>query len=109
MLFDSTCGYADREGFRCGTGDEFPVFNILTRKKLNIKERPLIIMEGTLQNFNYRGLFPNDVLKVFSYYIKITKKYKSKFTLLCHNSSFCEDERCFGFKNIYEKILKLLI
>ena len=108
MQIDSTCGYADREGFRCGTGDEFSVFNILSRKKLILKERPLIIMEGTLQNSNYRGLSSNDFLKVLSYYIKITKGYNSKITLLWHNSSFDEEGGWLGWKEIYNEIIKLL-
>lgn len=108
MKIDSTCGYADREGFRCGTGDEFSVFNILSRKKLILKESPLIIMEGTLQNSNYRGLSPNDFLKVLNYYIKITKRYNSKITLLWHNSSFDEEGGWLGWKEIYNEIIKLL-
>jgi len=107
MQIDSTCGYADREGFRCGTGDEFSVFNILSRKKLILKERPLIIMEGTLQNPNYRGLSSSDFLKVLNYYIKITKRYNSKITLLWHNSFFNE-EKWIGWKEIYNKIMRLL-
>ena len=43
MKIDSTLGYADKEGFRCGTGDIFHIFDFLTRQQLNIKERPLII------------------------------------------------------------------
>lgn len=39
MKTDSTCDYADKEGFKCGTGDEFSVFNILTRKKIKIKRK----------------------------------------------------------------------
>lgn len=107
MQIDSTCGYADREGFRCGTGDAFSVFNILSRKKLILKERPLIIMEGTLQNPNYRGLSSNDFLKVLNYYVKIIKRYNSKITLLWHNSSF-DEETWIGRKEIYNKIMKLL-
>ena len=53
---DCTVGYADREGLRCGTCYEFKPFNFLTRKKLNIKEYPLTIMEGTL--VGCRGLAP---------------------------------------------------
>jgi hypothetical protein len=52
LKIDSTCAYADHIGFRCGTGKEFSVFNILLRKKLNLKERPLIVMDGSL--FSYR-------------------------------------------------------
>jgi hypothetical protein len=80
MEVDSTCGYADREGFRCGTGDEFSVFNILSRQKLKLKERPLILMDCSL--FEY-----NDYT-----YIKAKNRLNNLwekshlFTLLWHNS-----------------------
>jgi hypothetical protein len=80
MEVDSTCGYADREGFRCGTGDEFSVFNILTREKLKLKERPLIVMDCGL--FEYNGYtYKEAKAKLNSLWKKSTL-----FTLLWHNS-----------------------
>jgi hypothetical protein len=102
MQIDSTCGYADREGFRCGTGDEFSTFNILTRKRLRLKERPLIIMDTTLKNSNYLGLSQKEVIKIFDYYFKITRKYKSKLTLLRHNSSFDNEDGWPRWKDVYK-------
>jgi hypothetical protein len=80
MKVDSTCGYADKEGFRCGTGNEFSVFNILTRQKLNLKERPLIYMDNTLFNYQNYNEFELDIL---------LEKLNSDIecTILWHNSS----------------------
>jgi hypothetical protein len=105
MQIESTCVYADREGFRCGTSDEFSTFNVLTRKKLRLKEMPLVIMDSTLQNSNYRGLSPDEVLKVFNYYIKITKKYKSKVSILWHNSNFDFLGIEPIWRDVYEKVI----
>jgi len=80
MRLDSTCGYADKEGFRCGTGDEFSVFNILTRKKLKLKERPLVIMDCSL--FEYNTYSYKKAIKI----IKDICKHKNSFTFLWHNS-----------------------
>lgn len=80
MLIDSTCGYADKDGFRCGTGKEFSVFNILTRKKLKLKERPLIVMDGTLFDYNNYEL-TEAINKIDSF-----KKKSNTLTLLWHNS-----------------------
>ena len=80
MQVDSTCGYADKEGFRCGMGDMFSVFNILTRKKLKLKERPLVVMDCTLfyyQNHNYTDAVQN---------INQLKNRTNAFILLWHNS-----------------------
>ena len=87
MQVDSTCGYADKEGFRCGTADEFSVFNILTRKKLKLKERPLIFMDG--RDFNCNGYTDSSQFKhnLFKY-LERNKKYRSNLTILFHNTTF---------------------
>ncbi|WP_417334502.1 polysaccharide deacetylase family protein [Halarcobacter sp.] len=78
MLIDSTCGYADKVGYRCGTGNEYSVFNILTRKKLNLKERPLVLMDCSL--FDYNSFSYDEALNC----IQNLKNYN--FTMLWHNS-----------------------
>ena len=81
MQVDSSCGYADKEGFRCGTGDEFRVFNILSRKKLNLKERPLIFMDCTLFGYNEYSF------EEIQMRIKKMRLFDNSFTMLWHNSS----------------------
>ncbi len=104
MKMDSTCSYADRAGFRCGTGDEFRVFNILTRKQLNLKERPLITMECTIIGASYQNLGTSkDALMRFEYFNNICNFYRSAFTILWHNSYFEMRE----YKMLYANILKL--
>lgn len=88
MKISSNMGYASHEGFRCGTGNKFPVFNILTRELLNVEEKPLILMDTTL-NF-YRGLTAIQSFEQVKNYILIGKKYNMPITLLFHNSSFDE-------------------
>ena len=51
MEWDSTLSYADKEGFRCGVCYSYSVFDIISRKKLNLKERPLIVMEGSFTTY----------------------------------------------------------
>ena len=80
MKVDSTCGYADKEGFRCGTGDEFSVFNILTREKLKLKERPLIVMDCSLFHYNTYNY------KKAKEKIHWMQNKTNSFTLLWHNS-----------------------
>ncbi|MDR3259738.1 MAG: polysaccharide deacetylase family protein [Fusobacteriaceae bacterium] len=102
LEIDGTCGYADKEGFRCGTGDEFSVFNFLKREKLKLKERPLIIMEGTLKN--YQNLDIKQSETIYHYYIDISKKYKMKISMLFHNSSFVSTSWK-GWDRLYEQII----
>jgi hypothetical protein len=79
MKIDSTCAYADKEGFRCGTGNEFSVFNILTRKKLNLKERPLVYMDCTI--FDYQNLTDSELNSLINNISNNSTK-----TILWHNS-----------------------
>ena len=46
--YDTTVSFADTPGFHCGVCYEFPVFNVLTRQKLPLIERPLVVMDCTV-------------------------------------------------------------
>jgi hypothetical protein len=101
MSIDSTMGYAEHEGFRCGTGDVFTVFNFLERKKMNLKERPLIIMDGSLRKYSLE-----EALKAVNFFFSVARKYNSTLTLLFHNSTFYGDG-WEGYNVLYQEILSL--
>jgi hypothetical protein len=101
MEIDSTCGYADREGFRCGTGDEFSVFNILSRKKLNLKERPLVFMDDNHYSYN-KNITGDNSLNILKNIINQAERYNTHLTFLFHNSIFTQDKNI-DFKKLYEK------
>lgn len=104
MLIDSTMSYSNDGGFRCGTCYEFNVFNLFTRKKLNLKEQPLIAMDSALRN-KYKT--PQKVFEIFIELLNTTKKYKGNFVFLWHNSNFNVAE-WLGFQEIYEEIINQL-
>jgi len=103
MKWDSTLTYPEKEGFRCGTCYEYSVFNILSRKKLKLKEIPLEVMEGTM--VDYQNLTPKIMEKRIVKLIDKVKKYNGKFVLLWHNSNF-SGELWEKYKIVYEEILK---
>lgn len=105
MEVDSTCGYADREGFRCGTGDEFSVFNILSRKKLKLKERPLVYMDDNHHSYNSK-ILTDESFNIVRNHINHSIEYGSKITLLFHNSIFINHKKV-NFVTLYKKILEL--
>jgi hypothetical protein len=102
---DSSLMYAEKIGFRCGTANEFSVFNFLDRKKLKIKERPLILMESSLKLKKYENISIENSYNLVDYYKNIAKKYNMPLTILFHNSSFDELDR-YKWDNIYEYILR---
>ena len=103
MEFDSTMSYPDNAGFRCGICTEYSVFNILTRKKLILKEKPLIAMDTTF--VDYQKNSPEETKTQIDNLINTVKKYKGTFVLLWHNSSF-DIPPWDKFQNLYEEIIK---
>jgi len=102
MQLDSTMGFNNDGGFRCGTCYEFTVFNLLTRKKLKLKEQPLIAMENAIKS---KYLKPEIVHQKINELKLITQKYKGTFVLLWHNSNFNVIEWK-DYKEIYIDIVK---
>ncbi|MBK67503.1 MAG: hypothetical protein CMP22_05160 [Rickettsiales bacterium] len=100
--YDTTIGYADMAGFRCGTCHEYPAFNPVTNTLLNIKIRPLIAMETTLVSEHYMNLGTGD--KAYQKLLMLKNKCKDvggNFTLLWHNSNLCDKD----MRSLYQKIL----
>lgn len=104
MTWDSTCSYADKEGFRCGVCYPYSVFNILTRKKLKLKEKPLIVMEGSFTTYQ-PNIKAEDMEYKIKQLIKEVKKYNGDFVFLWHNSSF-NTSYWKKYQDIYERVLK---
>jgi len=86
MVWDSTLGYPEAEGFRCGMCCDFPVFNFLAREILPLREKPLIAMDVTLAQ--YRRYTPEQALERLSHLRRQVDKYGGEFVLLWHNSSW---------------------
>ena len=85
MKWDSTMSYADEIGFRNGVCYPFPVFDIFARKRLNLIERPLILMEGTLGL--YMDISLDEAKSRVGELMNQVKKYEGEFVFLWHNSS----------------------
>ncbi len=89
IVYDSTLSFADISGFRTGTAKTFSMFDLTNRKKLKLKQRPLIAMESTIISPRYEGLgYTEDSFKKFSLLKNRAQKYGGTFTLLWHNSFF---------------------
>ena len=93
MAYDSTLGYADHTGFRCGTSHDFPLYSWSARRVLTVTERPLIAMEGTILSAKYMGLSePDDVRGHLSTLRSRCHQFNGPFNLLWHNSDLVEQE-----------------
>ena len=88
MKYDSTLGFAEEGGFRCGTCYEYPVFDIIQRKELELIERPFILMDTSY--FKISNLTEEKWIEEISYFKNIIRKYGGEFTFIWHNSSFTD-------------------
>lgn len=86
MQWDSSLGYAEQEGFRCGMAQSFPVFDCERQQVLPIREKPLIAMDVTLAK--YRRLQPGRAFESLQQLGVETKKHGGEMVLLWHNSSW---------------------
>ena len=85
--YDSTLGHAEHVGFRCGTCHPFPIWDLIAREKLDVEERPLIVMERSLLDHPYMGLDPVEAAAIVRQVRDAVEIVKGNFLILWHNSS----------------------
>ena len=87
--YDSTLGFADKPGFRCGVCYEYPLYDVVARKRLKLRERPLIAMECSVIDQQYMGLGSGkEALQLMTSLKDTCRKYHGDFTILWHNQRF---------------------
>jgi hypothetical protein len=101
LLCDSTLGFADREGFRCGTSYAYHPYDLKNDMEFKITERPLIVMDATL--FEYRQYTANEAYKQMVKLYERCKTVGGNFTILWHNTT--ANRRQTKFKRVYMKFL----
>jgi len=103
IKYDSSLGYADKGGFRCGTSKTFSIFSLKERKKLNLKEEPLHIMENTYFSGQYLDYKDRDtILEKMNYIKSWIKKLNGSLNLLWHNTSLFSDDEI----EVYKYLIK---
>jgi len=103
LLYDTTLGYADHAGFRCGTCREYPAFDPVSEKRVDLKIRPLIAMETSVIDTQYMGLGTGkNALQMMVNLKNQCKDVGGNFTLLWHNSRLLKQEEKELFKKTIE-------
>jgi hypothetical protein len=83
LAYDSSLGYSERPGFRCGVCWEFPVFDLQARRPLQLRERPLVVMEQAV--LNGLGLSGEAAAAELARLRESCRRHDGDFTLLWHN------------------------
>lgn len=89
MAYDATLGFADHAGFRCGVCYEYPFYDVVDRREMVLRERPLIVMDQSV--FAYmKCSFGQDGRAVFERLKKRCRQFNGDFTVLWHNYQFLD-------------------
>ena len=98
--YDSTLSYADRPGFRCGTCHAYRMFDPVAQRKLQLIQRPLIVMECSVITNCYRGLGCSPAaLALIQQLQQRCHGVGGQFTLLWHNNNLLDKKSL----NLYKK------
>tara|TARA_Y100000022_G_C13249805_1_gene376622 strand:+ start:884 stop:2251 length:1368 start_codon:yes stop_codon:yes gene_type:complete len=91
LTYDNSLGFYDHTGFRCGTCHEYTAFDPIKMKVLNLKIRPLIVMDSTLFGSNYMNITSSEEIYDKLLALKrICNLFCGEFTLLWHNSDLID-------------------
>ena len=102
ILFDSTLGFADHEGFRNSYCHPFRLYDFRSDSMLSVWEIPLNVMDATL--FHYRRLSSDDAYNAIESLMDEICKFGGVFTLLWHNSYLLEKDIP-GINKFYKNLL----
>lgn len=101
LTYDSTLTFARHVGFRCGICYEYPTFSVLSRRQMQLVERPLVIMDVALHNQRYEKIKRNGVCDRALELSHACKIFNGDFTILWHNSNLAARWQ----KDLYQGIL----
>ena len=102
MVYDSTLGFADRAGFRCGVCFEYSLYDVAAREPLKLRERPLIVMECSVIDERYMAFGTGE--RAFETMVGLRReceRYNGDFTLLWHNHRLLDRRE----RELYEAVL----
>ena len=95
---DSTLGYPEREGFRCGTCHEYLLYDLKNDRISTVREHPPIVMDKTL--FEFSTLNKETALaKIRKLYTRC-QAVEGDFVILWHNAMVFRDYEL-RFREVY--------
>lgn len=100
MAYDCTLGFADHAGFRSGTSHQYPAFDVMSKRPLPLKLKPLIVMECSVFSDKYMGIEADRALASIEQLKLRTIAFGGCFTILWHNSELVTNEQ----RNLYNSL-----
>lgn len=100
LAYDSTLGFSEAVGFRCGACYEFPVFDLVERRTLMLVERPLVAMEVSL--LNHAGATPHEAAEAMRRLKETCRSVDGDFTFLWHNNHLITEQNRTAYAAVLE-------
>jgi hypothetical protein len=89
--YDCTLAFSEDIGFRTGTCHEYPVFDLLARRPIALRERPFQVMDVTL--FDYLGLRPDEAAAAVLDVARACQRFSGTLGVLWHNDEMLRTRR----------------
>ncbi len=103
LAHDASIGFADTAGFRAGICYEYPFYDVVKRRPLTLRERPLVLMDVSLIRQGYMGLGLGAEGYDYAHALKQEcRRFGGDFSVLWHNENL-EDEES---REFYTQLLK---
>lgn len=102
LTHDSTMGFAELVGFRSGTCREHPVFDLVERRTLALRERPLAVMDASL--FGYMGLDFEEAARRTRGVIDACRHHRGDAVVLFHNDTLAGERQQARYRELLEEV-----
>lgn len=100
---DYSMGYASANGFRAGTSQSFPWYNLKTEQATNLRIHPFTFMDATSRFYNKQK--PDEAWKEWEQLWHAVKKVDGTFISIAHNHLLGKAPENKGWAQWYEKVL----
>lgn len=97
-------GYAGSNGFRASVASSFRWYDLEKEQETSLLIFPFCYMEAT--SMFYKNDSPQQALEELIMLYHEVKKIKGFFSMIWHNSSFCDESIYAGWKKVYEKFIE---
>ena len=94
-LFDSSLGFNETTGFRCGTSLPFPAYDLGAELPLSLEERPFSVQDNAL--FHCMGLDRSAAAERVGLLLDRVRVVSGEMTIVIHNSKQEEEDKASTF------------
>jgi hypothetical protein len=97
-------GYANQVGFRAGICTPFNFYDLDLEVETRLKVHPFAVMDATLKH--YMKVDPEDAMDYIKPLVDEVRAVNGVFMSLWHNETLSNDKVWFGWRGLYEDVVK---